>query len=114
MRYLLSLFSKVLLSTKPKFNSLSIWSSKVDRKDYTIVENELRELLSLSKHISVEYKDHGGAIINNHIKRGGNDGALPGRSVYIVKGLTSDAADLDVIDPGNFNRPSPTLYALVD
>lgn len=61
----------VVLSMKPKFNSLSVWNCMVEPDQIAPVERELRELLSDNGDGSlvIEYKDHGGAMTTNAIKR---------------------------------------------
>lgn len=61
----------VVLSTKPKFNSLGLWNCQVDESLFAPVKHELRELLSLENNdsVHVEYKDHSGALQNNSSKR---------------------------------------------
>lgn len=61
----------VVLSMKPKFNSLSLWNCQVEKDLIEPVEDELRELLSVETgdSLTVEYKDHGGTMLTNCIKR---------------------------------------------
>lgn len=62
----------VVLSMKPKFNSLSVWNCQVERELIEPVTRELRELLCLDQddaRIEIEYKDHGGAMFSNAVKR---------------------------------------------
>lgn len=61
----------VVLSTKPKFNSISLWNNKVDTSLIMAIEQELRELLGIEndESVVVEYKDHGGALQSNQVKR---------------------------------------------
>lgn len=55
----------VVMGTKPKLYTLSLWNRKVDRELFVAVDYELRDLLHLPDHIAVEYKDHSGAIVTN-------------------------------------------------
>jgi translation initiation factor 4E len=62
----------VVLSMKPKFNSISLWNCQVEPSLCGPVESELQELLghdSKDTSLSIEYKEHGGAIVTNCIKR---------------------------------------------
>lgn len=62
----------VVLTMKPKFNSLSLWNCQVEPAWFEPTEYELRELLCLENggsSLVVEYKEHGAAIITNANKQ---------------------------------------------
>lgn len=62
----------VVLVTKPKFNTLQLWNKKVNSAHFIPVDYEIRELCGVENDegVVVEYKEHGGAILNNQAKRG--------------------------------------------
>jgi len=62
----------VVLSMKPKFNSLSLWNCQVEPDLVDVVEDELRNLFEVESSDSklvIEYKEHGGAMLSNAMKR---------------------------------------------
>lgn len=62
----------VVLSMKPKFNSLSLWNCQVEPDLVGQVEDELKQLLEVEDpdgKFIIEYKDHSGTMVTNAIKR---------------------------------------------
>jgi len=63
----------VVLTMKPKFNSIGLWNCQVEPAAVEPVLQELRELLNVQtgdNALTLEYKEHGGAIVSNSVKLG--------------------------------------------
>eukprot|EP00931_Biecheleriopsis_adriatica_P004472 TRINITY_DN106134_c0_g1_i1.p1 TRINITY_DN106134_c0_g1~~TRINITY_DN106134_c0_g1_i1.p1 ORF type:complete len:674 (-),score=116.83 TRINITY_DN106134_c0_g1_i1:39-2060(-) len=62
----------VVMTTKQKFVSLSLWIRQVDSEVSTQLGLELKELLGVENDLDVtcEFKNHGQTIVQNSLKRG--------------------------------------------
>lgn len=97
----------VVMNTKPKINSLSLWNKKVDPSLFVPVDYEIRELLGVENDegVVVEYKAHGGSILNNQVQRG----ELPKDSPLLKTIKERGAATM-----AEYTRSSPTITKLKD